>query len=727
MKVAFKVIFVIIFSIILLGILTLTYLFISVKDFKLNENKLKTVVKKIEYYDNCNNLIYKEVFGGKNEYISLDKLNKHTIDAFIAIEDRKFYSHNGIDYKRIIGATINNVKSMKFKEGASTISQQLIKNTHLNSEKTLKRKVAEFKITLELEKKYTKEQILEKYLNTIYFGNNAYGINEASMLYFNKTADKLDLNESAVLAGLIKAPNVYSPFISYEKSMSRKNIVLKAMLDCSFITNSDYLSNKNKDVTVIKSKSNNFYDDYISAVKVELSDKITENPYESTNVKVYTYFDSSVQNNLYDTKVDEIDSLDKIKIVINNKNNGVIAFYGKNSKLKRCPASTVKPWLIYAPMINDKYITESSVIEDSKVNFSGYSPKNYKNKYYGNVTVKDAIINSLNIPPVKLLDGFQIKNVNKYTSKMGVIIKNEGLSSALGSIENGMTLKEICDAYSVFNNDGDYIKSSFIKSITVNGKSVYNENKGRINVFDKSTSYIITDALIEAKNKGTSKKLKDFNFGLAAKTGTNGDNTSNLDAYSISYTTNHIIGVWIGLENGETMPNNITGGGYPTIFNREIVKFLYKDNSPQNFTIPSNVVKVKLDKNLLIKNKENVVCDNGESFYYILGTEPKEKIKSSNFKLNFTDISLKNNIVTIKNSSENCESFKVIRYFKGNNKVIYDSKYTNIVTDKLDKFGIYEYKIIFKDFSDNEIPITLKSINYTKNSLEIINDDWWDL
>ncbi len=727
MKTFFKVLLVSIFSISIIGLLSITYLFISVKDYKLNESKLSTVVKKYQFYDCNDNLFYEDVTGGKNKYISIKNLKKHTIDAFIAIEDRKFYQHGGIDYKRIIGASINNLKSMSFKEGASTISQQLIKNTHLKSEKTLKRKVAEFKITLELEKKYSKDQILEKYLNTIYFGENAYGINEASLLYFNKTADKLNINESAVLAGLIKAPSVYSPFASYNKSITRRNTVLKAMLDCSYISKNEYDENVRKEIPLIKNKSINYFDDYISAVKLEINEKIKINPYENETVKIYTYFDGNVQKNLFDTEIKDIDDLDKIKIVINNKNNGVIAFYGKNSKLKRCPASTVKPWLIYAPMINDRYITESSIIDDSEVNFNGYCPKNYGNKYYGNVTIKDAISYSLNIPPVKLLDGFQIKNVNKYISKMGINIKNEGLTAALGSIEGGMTLKDICDAYSVFNNNGDYIKSSFIKSINLNGKNVYNDSKTRVNVFDKGTSYIITDALMQAKNSGTSKKLKDFSFDLAAKTGTNGNVDGNLDAYSISYTTNHIVGVWIGKENGEEIPNNVTGGGYPTIFNREIINYLYKNETPPNFTKPNNVIEVKLDKNQLIKNKENVVCDDGESFYYILGSEPKVKVKNQEFKLNSYEITLSNNIVTIKNSSENCEKLKLIRSFKGKEKIIYDGNYTDTITDTLDKFGIYEYKIIFQEISGNEVVVNLNSINYTKNSLDIINNDWWDL
>ncbi len=726
MKTIFKIFLSITISAFIIIVLFLTYLSISIKDYRLDEKKLTTVVKKIEFYDDNNNLAYEDVTGGKNKYISIDKLNNHTINAFIAIEDRKFYKHKGIDYKRIIGAIFKNVKSRSFKEGASTISQQLIKNTHLNNEKTLKRKVVEIKITKELEKKFTKEQILEKYLNTIYFGKNAYGINEASLLYFNKTADKLDINESAMLAGIIKSPNVYSPLTSMENAINRKNVVLKAMQSANYISSSEYEEYKKKKVQFNFNNTQNYLDDYLRAVKQELEDKLSLNLYENSVIKIKTYLNTDVQKNLVDTTIEGINNADISKIVINNKNNGVIAYFGKNSKLKRCPASTVKPWLVYAPMLNENYITSSSIINDSKVNIYGYSPKNYGDKYYGNVTVKDALKYSLNIPPVKLLDGFGIKKVNNYINKMGVNITSEGLAVALGSINGGMTLKEICDLYSPFNNDGNYIKSNFIKSVNVNGKTIYNNVNDKINVFSSETAFIINDILKESAKTGTSKKLKDFSFDLCAKSGTNGNENGNLDAYSISYTTEHIIGVWLGGKDNSILDNKITGGSYPTIFNKEILSFLYKDNKPENFKIPKNIICLKIDKENLIKNNEGLICDDGELFYYIKGTEPTTK-KELEFKFISNETSLNNNLVEIKNSSINCEKLKIIRNYKGSEKIIYDGIYLDKYIDVLSNYGIYEYTLIFYDSSGKEYAFKTKSINYTKNSLDIIKNDWWNL
>ncbi|MBR2377414.1 MAG: transglycosylase domain-containing protein [Clostridia bacterium] len=727
MKTALKIILISTFSICLIVLIALSYLFISVKDYKLDQTKLTTVMKKIEYYDDNDSLIKEETNGGKNSYISIDKLSSDTINAFIAIEDRKFFKHDGVDYKRILGATLKNVKSMSFKEGASTISQQLIKNTHLNSEKTLKRKVAEFKITKELEKKYDKYQILEKYLNTIYFGKNAYGINEASNLYFNKTADKLNLSESAMLAGLIKSPNYYSPLYSYENANKRKNTVLKAMLDCGYISKNDYISSKEEVVSISQGVKTNYFDDYISAVKLEIENIISENPYNNETIKVYTYLNANVQKEIREIELVEVANVDEIKIVKNNKNSGIIAFCGKNSIFSRCPASTVKPWLIYAPMIEENFITESSIINDSPINFSGYSPKNYGGKCYGNVTVKDALKNSLNIPCVKLLDGFTIKKVNKYANKLGINITNEGLSCALGSINGGMTLKEICDAYSPFNNDGNYLKSSFIRKVIVNGKEVFNNKPIPMQVFSKETAYIVNDMLIDGVKSGTSKKLKDLNYQVCAKTGTNGDNNGNLDAYSISYTTEHTIGVWLGKENGDKMDLSVTGGGYPTLINREILNLLYKNHKPNDFDIPCGVTAIKLNREKLVDNMEYVYDKNGENFYYINGSIPKIQTTTSDFKLETPTILLQNGNVTIKINAENCKTLKIYRKYRNQKITVYSGDYVSEFFDTLNDYGVYEYSLIFIDTMGKNHEFILNSINYSKNNLKITNEDWWDM
>ena len=236
-----------IFALIIICLVGLIFYYnVSTSNIKLDESKLINLERTVTYYDSSGKVFAEEVNG--KTISEIDKIPEHTLNAFVSIEDKRFYKHNGIDYKGLFRATLNNVKSFSFKEGASTISQQLIKNTHLSSEKTLNRKFAEIKLARQLENKYSKKEILEKYLNTIYFGDNCYGISCASMHYFAKTPAQLDINESAMLAGIIKAPSNYSPFVDYERCIKRKNVVLNEMFEQGYINEQQFIENKNKEL-----------------------------------------------------------------------------------------------------------------------------------------------------------------------------------------------------------------------------------------------------------------------------------------------------------------------------------------------------------------------------------------------------------------------------------------------------------------------------------------------
>lgn len=702
------------------------YAFAIVKDAKLNDTKLTKNTVKYTFYDCDNNEIDANLLKSNN-FIKLSSLKKHTINAFIAIEDRRFYEHNGIDYKRIIGASLENVKSMSLKEGASTISQQLVKNTHLSSEKTFKRKLAEFKITRQLEKNYSKDEILEMYLNTIYFGHGAYGINNASLTYFNKSASNLTLNESAVLAGIIKAPSKYSPKINYENCFNRKNLVLKCMKDCNFITESEYIKNKSEKITLCEENSSAFIQNYIDAVKCEF-ENLGLNPYQNLEVKIYTALDVNAQKYLSELSVENEPNYDRKQIIINSKNNEVIAFYGNNSNLKRSPASCVKPWLVYAPILNEKFATLSTTVMDKKKNFGDFSPSNYNDKYYGLVTLKTAMEKSLNVPAVEMLNCFGVEKSINYAKKMNVEIENNDLTIALGAISNGLTLKELCDCYSPFNNDGNYNKSHFIKKVVIGNREVYKSKSESVNVFSSETAFLINDALKSAVKNGTSKKLSEFNFDLCAKTGTNGSKNGNLDAYSIAYTSNHIIGTWLGNSNGELMPNSVTGGSYPTVYTSEALKFLYKNSEPNNFLVPNGIVKANIDETALLDSEELYVDnENGTPYYYIKGTEPTSVKNTKNVKINDYNVTLNNGTVEILLDIENASKIVVEKSFNGKIETVYNGSYIDKILDNIYDFGKYNYKV--KVYGENELfkVLTLKEINYTKNNLSIISDNDWFL
>lgn len=709
----FLIITIVIFSAILIA-------FASVKDYNFQEDKLLKSSQTFEFYSDNGNLISTRTAGSNNEFIELNKLKNYTKNAFIAIEDRRFYSHDGIDYKRIVGALINNIKSRSYKEGASTITQQLVKNTHLSSEKTLKRKFAEIKIARQLEKKYSKEQILEFYLNTIYFGKGAYGIEDASKTYFNKSATNLTLNESALLAGIIKSPKKYSPYNNYELAINRKNLVLKSMLECGYITKETYLYEKSNEVTINQNNNKNVYSDYLDAVinEYERSDKFA--PYNFGTVKIYTFLNEELQRELANISAENYQTS---KIVVNSKNNGVIAYLANNSNLSRSPASTVKPWLIYAPMINDGYIKESSVIKDEKIEIGGYSPKNSNGQYLGNVTIKTAISKSLNVPAVKLLNGFTIDKINKYSKKMNLDVSNESLPMALGAINGGLTLKQLTDKYSVFNDNGNYTESSFIKSIYLKGYKIYEFKPKKVKVFLEETAYIISDALKDSVKNGTSKKLRVLPYEICAKTGTNGNENGNLDAISISYTSENIVGVWIYPEDDKMLPNSVSGSSYPTAVSLEIYNLLYKNGyRPKDFIVPKNIVKRELNKKALIESEVELLSDNGESFYYIKGSEPTENDKNYlKPEISSYSLTVDNNIVKLKIDALNANKLTVNKYFNGTKKEVFSGNFTHEITDILTNYGFYEYEIIvFNEYGYNSI--TLNKIKHDISSVDKIKD-----
>ncbi len=708
--------------ILILSLGMLTYYFIVTNGINLDESKLEKKIQNIEYYDGNDKIINTGTLNENN--VSINLLNKHTIDAFVYLEDKRFFNHNGIDVIRIFGAIKNNIASMSLKEGASTISQQLIKNTHLTSEKTLNRKLKEFKLTKQLENKYTKNQILEKYLNTIYFGKGAYGIQNASKAYFNKDCYNLTLNESCILASIIKAPNLYSPFTNYDLLINRKNTLLKILYNEKIISKHEYEYYLNEKIT-FNDADENYASHYLKEVMKQVDDILYVNPYEKKDVKIYTYLDEKIQKQIIDTT----NEYNYKQIVINSKNNGVIAYYGKNSTQKRQIASCIKPLYVYAPMINEKLINSSTVIIDEKINYSGYEPKNYGNVYHGAVTVKTALSKSLNVPSVKLLDAFGLKNANAYAKRFNVDLTGNDLTSALGNTENGLTLKELADCYSTFSNEGNYSKSSFIKKIVANGKTIYQNSLENNQVFSSETAYIMNDILKESVKTGTSKRLNSFNFDLCSKTGTNGSIDGNLDAYNVSYTSEHIIGVWLGNKEGELLSNKISGSTIPTMYVYNTLQSLYKNNKPANFIQPNGVVSCKIDLDLLLNEQKLFLKDDGEEFLFISGTQPTTYNSNRNIdKIYDINLNIDKNSIHLKYSFNGYDGVKINRIFKNKTTIIYEGNSTEI-TDVIYNFGEYLYTITPYKFSNGKKvyyqTINLSRIYYDDKPKIVKDDEWW--
>ena len=588
-----------------------------------DESKLVSASFGTEYFDVTGEKI--EFTGGKErENVELNDLPQFVKYAFVAVEDKRFYSHHGVDYRRIAGAAIKNLKRRSFSEGASTISQQLIKNTHLSNEKTIKRKLKEIKLTRQLERRYTKNEILEIYLNTIYFGEGAYGIQSAAKTYFGKRAENLSVGESAMLAAVIKAPATYSPFAHAEKAADRRNLVLKLMREQNYLTEHEYEEAVNSPLPTKGQTTATDNAAYMNCALREAEEILGNIPLGFYGTyDIYTYFDPRINSLLQAEISDASLPYDYCGLVTDNATRGIAAAASDAGFMKRCPASTVKPWLVYAPAIYENEITLATKILDEKTNFNGFYPCNNRDEYHGYVSVKEAISKSLNVPAVKVCNCIGIEKIKSYAEKMNVKAEG-GLGIALGAIDGGMTLKEICDCYSVFSCGGKFCEGKFIKRIAAkNGKVVYEHTPAPVPVFDEATAYTLNDTLKDCAKSGTAKKLGNKNLNLYAKTGTNGNSKGNFDAYTVSFSPEYTLGIWLGNADNSPMPNTVSGGTYPAIISSEIWKTLGEIRKNTDFAKPFNVTEVTLDKKSYDDDHTLFSGDDGETFIFINGTEPK--------------------------------------------------------------------------------------------------------
>lgn len=581
------------------------YAFSVVKDEKLNKSLLESkMIETVRIKDNFgNNLDY---FSRVKPFVPYEEISKNVINAFISVEDKRFYSHKGLDYRRIIGATINNIKAGYFKEGGSTITQQLAKNALLSQEKTIDRKLKEAKLSLEIEKNYTKEEILAMYLNTIYFGNSLYGVGSASKKLFNKQPSELTVGESAILAGIVKNPLKNSPLNSVENAINRKNLILGLMLEQNLITKEEYdiaikeeyVIPKESDTTKHKNTS------YTEMVISEASDilGISEIELVSSGYEIHTFYEENAQNilnNAYYSENLTVENSEKSFMLVDNELGGIIAYVSSVSYspfiYRRCPASTLKPVVSYAPAIEKGLILPDSPILDEKQDFYGYSPNNFNNSYLGWTNVRETLKSSSNASSVKLLDMVGQDYAFNLARNFGIrLAPNDSLATALGGTTYGQTIIELITAYSTLSNGGVRKNVSSIKAIyDKQGKELYHYECNEKRVVSEETAHFITKMLIDCAKDGTAKKLQSLAFEVASKTGTNGNKEGNFDAWNISYTLDYTLASWYGSKDyKESLPLAVTGGSFPTIASKFIWSQLPK---PKAFTTPNGIKTVQVD------------------------------------------------------------------------------------------------------------------------------------
>lgn len=565
------------------------YFAVVTKDAKLNKNLLPTASATPIFYDaNGNEIPYYE-----NGKIEPSEIPDNLFNAFVAIEDKRFLEHKGIDYRRVFGAMLSNVKAGGAVEGASTITQQLVKNTHLTQEKSLNRKLKEMVIARQVEKEYSKDDIMAMYLSVIYFGGGTYGVKDAAKRYFSKSLDELTLSECAALAGTVKNPSRYAP--DKERATSRKNLVLKLMLEQGKISEKDYETAKSETIIAEKDAKQTVTADrfYISCCLNEIKNKLNVTSYELNNMglKIYTYYEPKIQETLIRSLKSNVDG-DSAGIVLDNLSGGVMAYFSTTGvEPKRQAGSSLKPLAVFAPALNENLIYPISPVKDEKISYGNYSPKNYGNKYYGWTTIEEGVKKSMNSVALKTLSYLTPTKAAAYLKRMNfdVAENDENLALALGSVTKGITPKQLADGYKTLANGGLYSKSNFVSKVLYQNDEIFFKNDEKA-VFDEESAYLMTDMLVKTAQSGTAKTLSVLPYSVASKTGTAAIGEQNTDAVNASYTLENTVVCWQfgkGISSG--------GGGKLTVCVKEIYENLYDGYFPEDFPMPSNVKSIEID------------------------------------------------------------------------------------------------------------------------------------
>ncbi|SFE26782.1 transglycosylase domain-containing protein [Alteribacillus iranensis] len=564
-----------------------------------------------EIYD-TNGQKFADLYIEDREMIDIEEVPDHVKQAFIAIEDIRFYDHQGIDPRAILRALYRDIAAGAKVEGGSTITQQLAKNAFLTSDKTILRKTKEVLIAMGLERKFSKDEILGLYLNQIYFGHGAYGIQSAAELYFGKEVNDLTVDEAALLAGIPKAPSHYSPVEDPERSVSRRNTVLAIMERHGFLTAEETITYQGKTVpdTIRQPEENKAYFTYIDMVLEEAetkynisSEQIYKGGYEITvpvNIEMQKASYELFQDNTLFPEGSE--DTEAAFVMMNHKNGGVLAVQGGREyvrrglnrvTVKRQPGSVLKPLAVYAPALETGKYDPYSLLKDEKMDFDGYSPRNYNDQYQGEITMSEAITDSTNTAAVWLYDQIGREISEKWMERAGLQIEDNGLAVALGGLSNGVSPIELSTAYTAFSNQGKRVSPYFIESITNrNGETVGEAEKQTTEVMSSQNAWYMTRMLENVVKEGTGTK-GNTHYPLAGKTGTTSFidvEGATRDAWFVGFTPQWTGALWMGYDKTTEDRYLQAGSSYPTQLFKEILNQTPQpENSQVAFQKPENV------------------------------------------------------------------------------------------------------------------------------------------
>lgn len=585
--------------------------------------------------------------------VSLDKIPPNLQNAFIAVEDNRFYEHNGIDIRGIFRALYSNIVNGSVSEGGSTITQQLAKNAFLSQDRTFKRKIQEVFIALRLERQYTKEEILEMYLNQIYFGRGAYGVEAAAQTYFGKDVSQLDLSECAMLAGIPRSPNYYSPLNNLNAATKRKAEVLDQMVKYGYIDNNTAETAKNEALKLVNPKdeeNDNTASYFIDYVTQEMIDKFGADAVYKEGLKIYVSIDLDMQkaaekavNSLLPNYYKDGNGLQQPQaalVAIDPSTGYIKAMVGGRGTDQfnrailavRQPGSAFKPFT-FATALENK-MTPDTTIEDKPFKLGDWKPQNYDRTFRGTVTMRQTAIESLNVPTIRLAEKLSIDKVLQTAQNLGIstlVLDNSSandrnLAASIGGLTNGVTVLDMAGAYSTFANHGVYNKpTAIVKVVDRRGRTIYEHEPESKQVLSERTATLLTSMLQDVINKGTGRGA-NINRPAAGKTGTT-DNYQ--DAWFAGYTPDLVSVVWVGCDDNDVMPG-ITGGTIPAKIWQNFMKTALAPIPPKNFdgsdiSIDNPVTSVESNKTTVDKDAEKEQKDAKDTV--------KEDIKDLNEKL----------------------------------------------------------------------------------------------
>ena len=565
--------------------------------------------------------------GGENRvWVPLSEVPTDVQNAFIAAEDLRFYRHHGVDFYRLMGALWHDIRTFSYAQGASTITQQLIKLTHLTQTKTLSRKAQEIALALRLEKVMDKRQILEAYLNAVYFGHGAYGVEAAANAYFGKSASKLTLAEGALLAGVIKSPTNYAPHLHPEKSVSRRNAILDTMYENGFITDAQRGEAKAEEVRLsLDDGDDTRFAWYMDAVLDEATRALGLSADEviSGGYRVHTGLNANMQaaaealfadaGNFPESSEDgtpvqaALVALDaasgEISAVVGGRSYDVRRGLNRATQAQRQPGSAFKPVSTYAAAVDAYGYVPTSIVDDTPRTFAGgYTPGNAGGASYGRVTLRQALSRSLNIATVALADEIGTPALRAYAQRFGIPLAPEdvNLSMALGSLTHGVSPARLGAAYCALANGGERVEPHAIVSIEDNeGRLVYAAKHEESRAVSPETAYILTDMLKTAATTGSAKALSECGVPVAGKTGTVAEaGGGTRDIWTVGYTPQLAVSVWMGYDSPDEahrLPSQLGGSGYPARLCAAFLGAMSGELSGKDFTRPSGVRTALLD------------------------------------------------------------------------------------------------------------------------------------